>query len=496
MDFSAIHRWCPSLAIVTGAMALVGLRGRLITLFLCAAIAQECAAQCETWQGLGRGLNGEVWELAEYNGELIAGGLFSSAAGLPVNRIARLDSKTGTWQPLGSGTSGLVSVMTVYNNQLIAGGFFTVAGGQAVFRIAAWDGSAWHGLGGGMSDYVTALAVYNGDLIAGGGFTIAGGVNANHVARWNGTSWQPMGNAFNDPNESVGDLFVWNNELYGVSISRFARWNSVDWQTLPGPGFSISCMEGYICRLIAAGFNNGATSARIAGWDGTFWHPLASGLQGSFPHGRTLTVYNGDLISGGSFSLAGGQPANGIARWNGVFWQPLQSVADGAESPQFLALTVYNNDLIAGGSFISVDGRPLENIARWRDCNLCLADVAPPGGDHQVNIDDLVSVITSWGPCPPQPPWCGEDVIPIVVGDGQVNLDDLARVIACFNVCPDGDTNDDGYTNIDDLVNVITHLGPCPAKPPPLVCEADITRSGVVNIDDLVAVITAWGPCP
>jgi hypothetical protein len=55
--------------------------------------------------------------------------------------------------------------------------------------------------------------------------------------------------------------------------------------------------------------------------------------------------------------------------------------------------------------------------------------VLSPGdvtADGLVNIDDLVAVITAWGPC-------------------------SAR-------CP-ADTNDDGVVNIDDLVLVITHWG-------------------------------------
>src|SRR5262249_25499574 len=134
----------------------------------------------------------------------------------------------------------------------------------------------------------------------------------------------------------------------------------------------------------------------------------------------------------------------------------------------------------------------VNNVARWRDCHLCLADI---NHDNEVNIDDLVSVITSWGPCPIQPVWCGADVSRALLGNGAVDIDDLVAVVEAWGTVW-GDTNGDGLTNIDDIVNVITSLGPCPTTPPPVVCEADITRSGNVDIDDLVAVITSWGPCP
>jgi hypothetical protein len=52
--------------------------------------------------------------------------------------------------------------------------------------------------------------------------------------------------------------------------------------------------------------------------------------------------------------------------------------------------------------------------------------------------------------------------------------------------------------NIDDLLSVISAWGPCPT--PPTACPANVaTGPGsetVVNIDDLLAVISAWGACP
>lgn len=55
-----------------------------------------------------------------------------------------------------------------------------------------------------------------------------------------------------------------------------------------------------------------------------------------------------------------------------------------------------------------------------------------------------------------------------------------------------GDVNADGQVNIDDLVEVITAWGACP--PPPTGCPADVApAAGVVDIDDLVMVITHWG---
>jgi hypothetical protein len=55
-----------------------------------------------------------------------------------------------------------------------------------------------------------------------------------------------------------------------------------------------------------------------------------------------------------------------------------------------------------------------------------------------------------------------------------------------------------GKVDVDDLLAVISQWGPCPA--PPATCPANIVNTGTsankVDVDDLLAVISQWGPCP
>jgi hypothetical protein len=49
--------------------------------------------------------------------------------------------------------------------------------------------------------------------------------------------------------------------------------------------------------------------------------------------------------------------------------------------------------------------------------------------------------------------------------------------------------------NVDDLLHIINTWGPCSGACPP-TCSADIAPAGgdcMVNIDDLLAVINNWG---
>jgi hypothetical protein len=87
-------------------------------------------------------MNSEVDALTVYNGELIAGGYFTTAGGVSANNIARWNGTT--WQPLGTGMGGdshpRVSALMVYNDELIAGGYFTTAGGNVSANWARWRG--------------------------------------------------------------------------------------------------------------------------------------------------------------------------------------------------------------------------------------------------------------------------------------------------------------------------------------------------------------------
>ena len=70
------------------------------------------------------------------------------------------------------------------NGDLYAGGWFTSAGGNPANQIAKWNGSNWSALGGGTNNNVRAIASYNGEVYAGGFFTTADGNPANYIAKW------------------------------------------------------------------------------------------------------------------------------------------------------------------------------------------------------------------------------------------------------------------------------------------------------------------------
>jgi hypothetical protein len=122
----------------------------------------------------------------------VAGGFFTTAGGVSANRIARWNGSS--WTALGSGVNegtvtSIIALAVLPNGNLVAGGDFTTAGGVTANNIARWNGSSWAPLGSGMNSRgVYALAALpNVDLVAGGTFATAGGLPSNYWARWTST---------------------------------------------------------------------------------------------------------------------------------------------------------------------------------------------------------------------------------------------------------------------------------------------------------------------
>src|SRR5262249_25769544 len=80
------------------------------------------------------GLDGRVWALATYNGDIVAGGDFRHSDSALATHVARWDGEA--WQPLGGGVTNspsewaVVQALLPCGNDLVAGGSFRTAGGQ------------------------------------------------------------------------------------------------------------------------------------------------------------------------------------------------------------------------------------------------------------------------------------------------------------------------------------------------------------------------------
>src|ERR1043166_2330790 len=96
----------------------------------------------------------------------------------------------------------------------------------------------------------------------------------------------------------------------------------------------------------------------VAKWNGSAWSALGSGMNAVV---SALAVSGTNLYAGGSFTTAGGIAANYIAKWNGSAWSALGSGMNAA----VLALAVSGTNLYAGGSFTTAGGTAANSIAKW-----------------------------------------------------------------------------------------------------------------------------------
>ncbi|MBL8754049.1 MAG: hypothetical protein JNK15_12185 [Planctomycetes bacterium] len=291
------------------------------------------------WASFGTGMNAPVYALlALPNGDLVAGGAFSSAGGVPVANLARWNGTA--WTPIGAGlptTSGQFGVRALArlpNGDLVAGGNFWL--GPSTLSIARWDGTSWSALGGGITGFsgstVFALLVRsNGDLVMGGQFDNAGGLLAANIASWDGTWWSPLGSGCDSHVQALA--------------------------------------EGPNGELVAGGYFDhagGVPAARIAAWNGTTWSPLGAGMPGlSFGQGvfDLTRLPNGDLVAGGTFPVAGSTTVDHLARWDGSTWSTLGGVS-ALYSGVFALATMATGELVVGGNFTSAGGVPTRSLAR------------------------------------------------------------------------------------------------------------------------------------
>ena len=276
------------------------------------------------------------------SGELVACGSFQLADGTSASNIVRRSG--ANWTALvPNGINGpIFAFANMPNGDLIVGGTMTAAGGVSTPRIARWNGTSWSALGSGLAKPSTFLtnpafvddlaALPNGDLIAVGGFDTAGGTSASCVARWDGTSWSPLGSGLGGTSPTGNAVAVLPNGDVVVG------------------GF-----------FTTAG---GISASRVARWSGTTWSPLGAGVGGSTGAfvSSMAVLPNGNLVVGGTFSVAGSVSVNNIARWNGSTWSPLGTGLTGGVSAM---VVLPNGDLVVGGGFASAGGVSAANIARW-----------------------------------------------------------------------------------------------------------------------------------
>lgn len=285
-------------------------------------------------------------------------------------------AQCGTWTPIpGDTLTGLTAARTAamipwdpdgpvgpQPERMILAGTYGSGG-----MIKSWTPSTgqWAGMGGSTQKY--CLAIHNGIPYAGGSYDHG----CCRIEVWSGTSFGSM--FFFSSGGGPSALCSYNGELYasgdwtttsgGTNISRYngSTWSQVG-AGLVGGALAMTVHSGQL--IVGGSFSvaGGAPAANIAAWDGSQWSTLGTGIGGTV---NAMCVYGGDLIAAGNFTTAGGATVSNIARWDGQTWLPLGSDSRLGPSTPISALTVFRNQLVVGGGFSAVGDLPASRVATW-----------------------------------------------------------------------------------------------------------------------------------
>ncbi len=330
--------------------------------------------------------------VALYGDTLYAAGDFSRADGNSARSIAAWNG--ASWRAIT--TNGTISLIASGPHGIVAAGLFNSLDGIATTNLAIWSGTTWSPIYPGLAvSSVTSILCDTDKLYVGGTITNSAGTNS-ALAMWTGSAWQSIAT-----NVIIRSLYSVGSRLYaggsftrigGVVATNVAVWDGGSWSGmgsgLPGGSLGVWAIRGEGTNLFAGGdFTSTNGPSFVANWDGVDWKPLGQGVNAEV---RALACTNGSVCVGGTFTQAGGQPANKLARWDGLTWSvpPPDLHVKGIYA---LALLDETN-LIAGGAITLGTNPTTHNIAvfnglQWRGFGTGL--IGPSISDLQFNEANL-----------------------------------------------------------------------------------------------------------
>lgn len=330
----------------------------------------------QQWHAVGKGLSGWVNAIALDGNTLYAGGQQLGFGRDPeaTHGVGNVVRWNGTaWEAFTPAVYGRVHALLLEGDDLYVGGqFSSIDEDRSLSNIARWDGQQWHPLTEGVDGVVNTIARHDGVLYAGGRFFNREAGTEHPLARWDGARWARAGPADEASGAQVKALTVHDGALYAAgwylkssSDTRHAvlRWDGTTWDGLLGNG-QVYALHATGDKLYAAGVvrHNTPSIDGVASWDGTTWQVFEN--NATYPsRAYALTVHQGAIYAGGDM-YGWGTVDRHLAQWQGNAWTALGRPGPFNVPPS--ELIVYKSDLIAGGAFTNAGGNPdADYLARW-----------------------------------------------------------------------------------------------------------------------------------
>jgi hypothetical protein len=363
-------------------------------------------AQTVTFDSLRSGLSFPPYCIYSDTTEnaIYVGGQFIKAGGKYAMGIAKWDGEN--WDTLGCGfdlpscdpntlqpgiTMGgpeVNKILKYRGNIYVSGALYKINGIYA--GIAKFDGTNWISLDSSECR-VYDMVVFNDKLYVASSLPYFGNDTLKLISVWNDTTWQaidaPMADldscfyAFFGMEVYNGDLYAFGDVSCWLGYGSLYKLNGTQWQVLPGfeTGINVTCLKTYKDKLIVGGaFTKamGFPGNHVMAWDGSQWHDMDNGFEGSDAYSKggpqSMQVLGDKLVVTSGYPIAGNKPIKHIQVWDGTKWCGYQANYQNIYATN---TGIINDDLYVGYGIVPglINGQDFNYITRLKidSTNIC-----------------------------------------------------------------------------------------------------------------------------
>lgn len=277
-------------------------------------------------------MNGVMVDICAHHGEILSTGFFTTICGESVGHMAKLSDNQ--WLPFNVELSDPGHSLFPFGDSLFIAKYEAVDDSNA---LLLYYGETLTEVGEkvtltsatGFSNVpnIYDVLIYQGEVLISGEFDVVGDDTIRGVARWDGTQWNSMGIGLADGIDGTTPLMyphqmkVYNDQRYVVGNFKYA---------------------------------GGVEVNGVARWDGTQWHAMGQGFNGTV---YAIEVFKDTLWVAGSFTQSGANDLLRMAYWDGQEWKS----PDLGFIPQNSMDFSYVHTLYAKGDVLYVGG----GLRKW-----------------------------------------------------------------------------------------------------------------------------------